>query len=84
MRELRCIRRARSAGRLLAVAARLAVVEACVHGLGVRIGRVLLVGLVVVGLCWGGSFWRRGRTAAEEPADCVADGGADCYATGIC
>jgi hypothetical protein len=81
LRELRCIRRARSAGSLLAVDARLAVVEACIHGLGIRIGRVLLVGLVVVGLCWGGSFWRRGRTAAEESTDCVADGGADCYAT---
>ena len=82
LRELRRIRCTGPAGRLLAVAARLAVVKACIHGLGVRIGGVLLVGLVVVGLCWGGGFGRRRRSAAEEPADCMADGGAHCYATG--
>lgn len=51
--KLRCVSRTRSTC-LLAVAASLAVVEASVHGLGVSVGRVLLVGLVVVGLGWSG------------------------------
>lgn len=51
--EFRCVSRTRPTC-LLAVAAGLAVVEASVHGLGVRVGRVLLVGLVVVGLGWSG------------------------------
>ena len=53
----------------LALALRLAVVEAVVHGLSVGVGGLLVL------LLLGG----RGRAPAEEAAEGVANGGSDCY-----
>ena len=77
LRELRRIRRTRS--RRLVLIRALAVVHPRVHRLGIRIGAVLLVGSLLVGRGGSGFLGRRGA-AAEEAADCVADGRSDCDA----
>ena len=77
--ELRRIGRTRS--RRLVLVAALAVVQARVHRLSVRVRAVVLVGGLVVGL--SGSFLGGRAAAAEEPADGMSNGRADCNAAEV-
>jgi hypothetical protein len=59
------------------------VVRACARALHLRdgaVGRLVLRG--ELGGCGGRGFGGRGAAATEPAADCVADGGSDCYTAG--